>query len=107
MDARTHARHWRPGAVGVRWDGGRATDFRVAAYIHASEAEVAMRYLSVLAASVFLTACASSPDRATTFNDYPEFQLDSQKIAAVEASAINYSGKVIWVSPPVRRVKRH
>lgn len=67
-----------------------------------------MRYFAVLAASILLTACATTPDQSARSERYPKIQvLDGQRIAAVEANAINYSGKVIWVSPPTKRADRH
>jgi hypothetical protein len=65
-----------------------------------------MRTIAVLAASLALGACASGPQTAQ-FKQYPTFQLDEERIAAVEANAINYSGKVIWVSAPMKRTDRN
>jgi len=65
-----------------------------------------MRILCVLATSLLLTACATAPSQSARLSSYPEITLDGQRIAAVEANAINYSGKVIWVSPPTKRVDR-
>lgn len=66
-----------------------------------------MRCFAVLAASVLLTACASTPNQSAQFERYPKIEIDGERIAAVEANAINYSGKVIWVSPPTKRIDRH
>ena len=61
-----------------------------------------MRTIAILAAILALGACASGPQTAQS-RQFPTFQLDEERIAAVEANAISYSGEVIWVSAPMKR----